>query len=161
MTITVPKRLDSLPALCAVVSCPMTLEPGQVDYAALVLHTTSDTTPFQPTDTLGLDARQVLYPSAGAKSPLSLSLLGDSVPVPAYYFRKPGGVDIEVPITNFVRQMLTGDTTSSGLPYSHTVALLASSEPSSIQYATFMGPGQLTPPILKLVVTASKKVVLP
>lgn len=163
MTIAVPNKLDSTLAapLCAVVSCPMTLEPGNVDYAALILHTNTDSTPFQPTDTIGLDVRQVLDPTAGAKSPLSLSLLPDSITVPAFYFRAAGGADVEVPITDFVRQMLTSDTTAAGLPYSHTLALLAPSEPSSIQYGTFIGPGQSNAPILKLVVTTSKKVVLP
>ncbi len=168
MTLTVPDTIDSLPAVCAVVSCPVALKPGNIDYAALILHTDTGTLAFQPTDTMGVDVRAVLDPSQGAKSPLGSSFFAaDSsgmtgVRIPPSAFRKVGGQDVEIPITGFVQQMLAGDTTSVGLPVPHTLALVASGEPSTIQYASFVGPGGgQYAPVLKLIITVSKTVELP
>ncbi len=163
MHINVPSELDSLPVLCAVVSCPMKLKASQVNYAALVLHTDFSAPAFQPTDSVGLDVRRVLSPAALPKAPLSTSLLASSTGfrVPSFYFNRPGGTDVEVPITGFIQDLLASDTTSAGLPLSHVLALLSANEPVSISYATFQGPGSAHPPLLKLIVTASKAVVLP
>ncbi len=163
MRINVPDSLDNLPVLCAVVACPMKLTADQVNYAALVLHTDFSDPAFQPSDSVGLDVRRVLSPEALPKAPLSTSMLASSTGfrVPSFYFNRPGGVDVEVPITGFVRDLISSDTTAAGLPLSHVLALLAASEPASVSYATFQGPSGAQPPLLKLIITGSKAVVLP
>lgn len=163
MHINVPDHLDSLPVLCAVVTCPMKLKAGDVNYAAIVLHTDFSDPAFQPTDSVGLDVRRVLSPAALPKAPLSTSLLASSTGfrIPSFYFNRPGGTDVEIPITGFVQNILASDTTSAGLPLSHVLALLSANEPLSISYATFQGPTQAHPPVLRLIVTSSKAVVLP
>ncbi len=161
--VTLPKELNGPPALCQAVGCPMTLRPDQVNYASLILRTQQGDEAFRPVDSLGFDVREVLSPTELPKSPLSGSLLADpnGVRVPAFKFNRPQGEDIEIPVTGFIQDLVRGET-ASGRPVSSTVALLSPSEPASISFGTFQGPGGgVLAPTLKLIVTAGKTVVLP
>jgi len=160
--VTLPKQLDGPAALCERLGCPVTLRPGQVTYAAIILRTTPGDVAFRPVDSLGIDVREVLSPSELPKSPLSGSLLADpnGVRVPPSQFNQPQGDDVEIPVTGFVQDLVRG-LTLSGRAVSNTLALLASPEPSSLSFGTFEGPAQAGAPILKLIVTVGHTVVLP
>lgn len=161
LDVNVPVRLNGPAALCAAAGCPVELTPTRVNYAALVLTSRRPQAGFQPSDTLGVDVRVVYQRSAMPKSPLGPSLsgaLGKRVaPAP---FTTAEGTEVEIPITNFVRTLLQGDSVG-GFPPPKSLALLSIFEPSSLTYASFFGPGTPGAPVLKLIVTAGRSVQLP
>ena len=162
LDIGLPARLTGPPELCAAVGCPLTLESGQVNHAALLLRSRQTETAFQPTDTVRLDVRPVFSRAAMPKSPLGASLIGQSQNghVAPAAFGSGAGVQIEVPVTQFVRQLLPGASQGPVDPPS-TLALLSVFEPLSISFATFHGPGGPDEPVLKLIITVSPSVELP
>lgn len=161
LDIDVPLQLNGPAALCAAAGCPVELTPTRVNYAALVLSTAVTEPAFQPSDTFPVDVRPVFQRSAMPKSPLGPSLanpLGTRMD-PAYFSSAPG-TEVEIPITNFVRSILQGDSIG-GFPPPRSVALLSVFEPSSIAFASFFGPGTPRAPVLKLIVTTGRAVQLP
>ncbi len=159
--VTVPQSLSE-PKLCAAVTCPLELTAQRVNYASLVLRTRRTTPSFAPTDTVNLDVRPVFDRSTLPKSPLGTSLLTTSIGkrFAADLFTDEADSEIEIPITQFVRSLLSPDTTAA-LPPPHTLALLSTFEPVSIAFASFYGPATLDAPVLKLVITAGRSVELP
>ena len=158
----VPTQLSGPPALCAAVACPVTLNPGEISYAALVLRTRAAEDAFQPSDTVGLDARVVLSRDALPKAPLGASVFGTAGQrFPAALFVASAGTEVEIPITSFVRNLLEGVDPDTQIPFPNTLALLSTFEPRSIGYASFYGPGGPDAPMLKLIVTVGPSVELP
>lgn len=162
LDVAIPAELDGYPGLCAAVSCPFTLEPGQISFAALRLTSRTTAAAFQPTDTVRLDVRPVFDRAAMPKSPLGTSLVGAQFgrPVsPDAFGANPGQV-IEVPFTSFARDLLRGED-ARGNPAPNTLALLSVFEPLSIAFASFAGPGSANEPVLRLVLTVGPPVELP
>jgi hypothetical protein len=156
-----PVTLSGPAALCAAVTCPVTLTPEQVSYAALVLTGRNSTPAFQPSDSVGLDMRAVFDRSAMPKAPLGPSLLGGlGKRVAPDLFGSNEGQEVELPITNFVRDLVAGDSIR-GFPPPNTLALLSIFEPASLTFASFFGPGSPGAPVLKLIITAGRTVELP
>jgi len=161
MDLQVPTQLNGPPALCAAVGCPVTLERGGVTYAALVLRSTQSEGPFQPTDSLGIDARQVLSRAALPKAPLGSTLLeSGGRRIPGALFGSGVGSVVEIPITPFVRNLVEAANVGA-TGYSNTLALLSVFEPLSMTYGSFYGPGTPHAPVLKLIVTVGPSVELP
>lgn len=161
LDLSLPAQLEGPPELCAAVGCPLVLESGQVNQAVLLLTSRASVDAFQPTDTVLLDARPVLSRATMPKSPLGVSLVPDSAGrVAPEAFGAGAGVEIEVPVTSFVRQLLPG---AEGAPANgpNTLALLSVLEPLSIAFASFYGPGGPDEPVLKLILTVIPPVELP
>jgi hypothetical protein len=160
LDVNVPAQLNGPEELCAVVTCPVDLTPDRLNYAALVLNSRASEEAFQPSDTVGLDVRPVLSREALPKSPLGGSLIGTlgRRVGPASFGAEPGE-EIEIPITQFARDLLRGEDEGSAPP--NTLALLSVFEPVSIAFASFFGPGVPEEPVLKLIVTAGQTVELP
>jgi len=144
-----------------VVTCPVTLHSSELNYAALVLRTRRTQDAFQPTDTVAIDVRPVLSRVALPKAPLGNSLIGFAGRV-----IRPGlvgdeaGEDIEIPITIFAQNLISG-TDAAGFEPPNTLALLSVFEPVSIAFASFHGPGDENAPFLKLIITIGRFVELP
>ena len=161
LDVTIPSRLDGPPELCAVVGCPVALKPFQLNYAALVFRSRLGEEAFQPTDTVGLDVRTVLSREALPKAPLGASLVGPiGQRVGPAAFGEQAGTAIEIPITQFARDLLR-DADDPGTSLTNTLALLSAFEPVSIAFVSFHGPGDESGPVLRLVVTVGRAVELP
>lgn len=162
LDVSIPNQLTGPPGFCAVVSCPFTVEPGQISFAALRLTSRTTDAAFQPSDTVRLDVRPVYDRSVMPKSPLGGSLIGATLGRavgPNAFGSAPGEV-IEVPFTTFARDLLRGED-ESGNPAPTTLALLSVFEPLSIAFASFEGPGSANEPVLRLVLTIGPPVELP
>jgi hypothetical protein len=161
MDIDVPLQLTGPASLCAEVGCPVTLTPTRVNYAALVVTTRPTEAAFQPTDSVNVDIRTVYQRSAMPKSPLGPSLFGSlGRRVSGESFGEGRPTEVEIPITGFVRDIVSGELIG-GFPPPRSLVLMASFEPSSITYASFFGPGSPAAPMLKLIVTAGRPVQMP
>jgi hypothetical protein len=162
LDLTIPEVLDGIPELCAVVSCPHTVDPGEISFAALRLTSRATDAAFQPTDSIRLDVRPVFDRSAMPKSPLGPSLVEGALgrPVPPEAFSSSPGQEIEIPFTTFARDLLRGED-GDGNPAPGTLALLSVFEPFSIAFASFEGPGSPAEPSLILVLTIGPPVELP
>ena len=160
LNVKIPTHLDGPAELCvAAGGCPLELEPLQLNYAAITLKSERGEQAFQPTDSIGLDVRQVLRRDALPKAPLGESLtglLGQRVGPDAFGVKS--GTDIEIPITEFVRDLLESQ---DGTNPTKTLALLSVFEPISIAYASFHGPGDENGPVLRLVITVGRAMELP
>ena len=160
LNVKIPTHLDGPAELCvAAGGCPLELEPLQLNYAAITLKSERGEQAFQPTDSIGLDVRQVLRRDALPKAPLGESLtglLGQRVGPDAFGVKS--GTDIEIPITEFVRDLLDSQ---DGINPTKTLALLSVFEPISIAYASFHGPGDENGPVLRLVITVGRAMELP
>lgn len=157
LDVAVPAELTGPPELCATVGCPFALQPRHVSYAALGLRTRQTETAFQPTDSTVLDVRAVLSRPSLPKSPLGTSLVagGLGTRVGPEGFGAQDGQLIEIPITSFVQNFLSGPD-ASGRPPSNTLALLTLSEPGTFWYTSFFGPGGPNEPVLDLILTISQ-----
>lgn len=153
--------LTGPPELCARVGCPYTPQAGQISYAALSLTSQASEAGFQPTDTLFVDVRSVLDTSTLPKAPLGISQTGGfGRSIEPQAFGAAPGERVDLPVTGFVRTLLAGPDESGKAPPS-VLALLSASEPSSLFFASFVGPGAAGEPTLKLIVTVSEPQVLP
>jgi hypothetical protein len=162
LDVDVPPELSGPAEFCAVVSCPHTLEPAEISYAALVLTSRATDPAFQPTDSIGLDVRPVFSRAAMPKAPLGGSLVADLLGrrvAPEAFGSAPGEL-IEIPVTSFARDLLRG-TDETGNPAPSTLALLSVFEPSSIAFASFEGPGSPNEPFLRLILTIGPAVRVP
>jgi len=156
LDVAVPAQLTGPPALCAAVTCPFTLSPGDVSFASLTLRSRAPPLTFRPTDSVSIDVRAVLSSGALPKSPLGASLIPNGIGQfvdPSLFLPTGEGSAVEIPITSYVRAFLSGPDASGRAPPT-TLALLGGPEPSSFTFAEFFGPGP-NEPELKLVVTVS------
>jgi hypothetical protein len=162
MDVSIPSVIDGYAEFCKLVSCPHTVTPVQISFAALVLTSRMTDAAFQPSDSIRLDVRPVTDRSAMPKSPLGNSLIEGRFgrPVPPAAFGSSPGVSIEIPFTTFSRDLLRGED-SKGNPAAGTLALLSVVEPFSISFASFDGPGSASEPYLRLVLTIGPPVGLP
>lgn len=162
LDVTIPATITGPPEFCAVVSCPHTLEPGEISYAALVLTSRASDAAFQPTDSILLDVRPVYDRASMPKSPLGSSLTGGALgrSVPAAAFGSEPGATVEIPFTSYARDLLRGED-EAGNPAPPTLALLSVFEPYSIAFASFEGPASASEPMLRLVLTIGPPVELP
>lgn len=150
MTFDMPKVLNGPAEVCQAVGCPFTLTPTGINHASLTLRT-KEVTPvaFQPSDSVRIDVRAVLVPERLPKAPLGASFLGVlGRSIPASGFGAGAGVEVGVPITEFVRTQVASDS-----PPSRDLALLSTLEPLSIAFSSFEGPGSAAEPSLRLIVT--------
>jgi hypothetical protein len=160
MDVTLPP-LNGPPELCAAVGCPYTPLAGDISYAGLVLTSRATEAAFQPNDTVLLDVRPVLSPPALPKSPLGASQTGGlGAAIGPEAFGAAAGAQVEVPITSFMRTLLAGPDANGRAPPS-TLALMSASEPASLTFASFSGPADPEPPVLKLILTVGAPQVLP
>jgi hypothetical protein len=162
LDIALPSVLNGPQELCDAAGCPFALAPTNVTYAAIGLRTRRPPDAFAPTDTITVDARAVLSPTALPKSPLGVSVVGvnGSTFAPALFGPQEGSL-VDVPITAFVQSVLRGPD-EAGRPPSTTLAILSLPEPGTFSFAEFFGPGSgVNEPVLKLVITASPPVELP
>ena len=109
-----------------------------------------------------LDVRAVLSRDALPKSPLGESLIQNpfGTVIPGDFFGSQDGQLVEVPITSFVRDLLS-EPEVSGRDRPNTLALISKAEPSSFAFASFHGPGSSMEPMLKLILTVSRPMELP
>lgn len=148
-----PAMVEGPPELCAVASCPFTLDPDQINVASLVLTTREADPGLAPRDTIAFDVRSVLAPDRLPKSPLGPPLvLGRRVDVDPAAFVGDGGRELELPITPFVRDQLRDSTSSGGDPAT-TVSVLSVPEGRSFDLAWFSGPAGVDPPFVRVILT--------
>jgi hypothetical protein len=160
MQVTIPP-LNGPPELCAAVSCPFTPEGGQISYAGLELVSRATEAGFEPFDSLSVDVRSVLSPPRLPKSPLGPSETGGlGTAVSPEAFGVLAGSPVDVPVTSFIRTLLEGPDSDGRAPPS-TLALLSASEPASLSFASFYGPGDPQEPVLRLVITVGDDQVRP
>ena len=153
-----PTVLDGPPELCQVVECPLALTPESVNAASLRLTTAPTQDGFRPSDTLRIDVREVLEPSRLPKSPLGISLGGlFGTRVPPVYFGDSTGSTVEIPMANYVINLIQADTVGGG-DLSSTMALLSAFEPLSLPFASFFGPGSPHEPEMRLILTVGGQV---
>ncbi|MDH3207564.1 MAG: hypothetical protein OEO79_13265 [Gemmatimonadota bacterium] len=154
--------LTGPPELCtAVGGCPYTPQASDVSYAALSLTSQATEAAFRPTDSVRVDLRPVLSPLRLPKSPLGASQTGGfGTPIAAEAFGSGAGTRVEVPMTSFVRTLLSGAGAGGVAPPS-TLALLGAPEPSSLTFGSFFGPADPDAPILRLILTVGTPQVLP
>ena len=161
LDVRLPMQLNGPEALCAEVSCPVTLHASELNYAALVFRTRRTQEAFQPTDTVAIDVRPVLSRAALPKAPLGNSLVGFvGRLIGPEFFGEQAGQDVEIPITIFAQNLISG-TDAAGFEPPRTLALLSVFEPVSIAFASFHGPGDENAPFLRLIVTIGRSVELP
>jgi hypothetical protein len=95
------------------------------------------------------------------KAPLGNSLVGFAGRlIRPEVFGDEAGEEIEIPITIFAQNLISG-TDAAGFEPPNTLALLSVFEPVSIAFASFHGPGGEYAPFLKLIVTIGRFVELP
>ncbi len=150
----VPATIDGPAGLCALVGCPYTIDPENLNRASLIL-TSRESQPagFQPVDSIRLDVRPVLAPEALPKSPLGPTFFGTQLFGPEL-FGDGAGEKIEVQITTLVRSLLDPD--QDDVP--SDIALLMRFEPLDISFAEFEGPNSPDAPILRLLLTVTDTV---
>ena len=163
LDVTLPDELTGPPELCAAAGCPFVISPQDISFAGLSLRSrTTEDAAFQPSDSMRLDVRAVLSRDALPKSPLGESLIQDpsGTVIPGEFFGLQDDQLVEIPITSFVRDLLSGPE-STGRVRPNTLALISKAEPSSFAFASFHGPGSSMEPMLKLILTVSRPMELP
>ncbi|MFH1764008.1 MAG: hypothetical protein ABIF09_07445 [Gemmatimonadota bacterium] len=157
-TMGMPKTLDGPAELCQVVQCPLTLTPGSLISASLVLTTQAPPPAFQPTDSLYLDVRPVLEPSRLPKSPLGSSLAGiQGVILEPGDFGGEAGAEIEIPLGSYIETLIARNS-GADVEVPATLALLSLFEPLSLYFAAFEGPDSPAGPKLRLILTLAEDV---
>lgn len=150
MTFNVPRVLNGPESVCQAVGCPFTLTSAGINHASLTLRTKEvEPVAFQPSDSVRIDVRAVLVPERLPKAPLGASFLGVlGRSIPSAGFSTTPGLEVGIPITEFVRQQIASDD-----PPTRDLALLSTLEPLSIAFSSFEGPGGAFEPSLRLIVT--------
>ena len=153
----IPHTLTGYASVCAQIECPVEITPDRVSYAGLQLTAAAGSPAFTPSDTLTLDVRMVTAPDFLPRSPLGPSglALSGGARVPPELFLAPEGQVFEIPITEFVRDQLRGESLG-GTQVTSTLAIMSIVEPLSINYATFGGRSSSTPPTLRLILNFSR-----
>lgn len=147
-----PEELTGPTQLCAAVGCPVRLTPDRITYAALVLTSRASPAGFQPRDTLSMDVRPVLAPDLLPRSPLGLTLVPEGRPLPPDYFGTGAAQIVEVPITQFIQDLIRGERLSGEMAPAG-ISLLSSFEPLSLDFHTFGGAGGGDAPVLRILIT--------
>lgn len=146
---------DSIPfqgEVCPSGGCTLPLVADGITLAALVLTPGPIDTSLRPTDSLIVDARPVYSPQHLPRAPLGTSVGFPLVLVGPEVFADGAGGTVEIPITNFVKDLVRGVTEDS-LPAPNTLAVLAGIEPQSFELMRFLGPGSQAPPTLRILVS--------
>jgi hypothetical protein len=142
-------------------TCSVELKAERLIYAGLVLTSTQPgASILVPQDTVRLDLRPVLAPTLLPRSPLGLPLSFLAKSVAPEAFAGAAGQRVEVPVTRFLRDLLTPPGEGQD-PSPTWVSLMGGVEPSELGRATFAGPGTLNRPRLRLILTRSEGVTLP
>ncbi|MCH2460313.1 MAG: hypothetical protein MK239_04615 [Gemmatimonadetes bacterium] len=163
LDLTMPDELTGPPELCAAAGCPFVISPQDVSFAGLSLRSrVTEDAAFQPSDSMRLDVRAVLSRDALPKSPLGESLIQNpfGTVIPGDFFGLQDGQLVEVPITSFVRDLLS-EPEVSGRDRPNTLALISKAEPSSFAFASFHGHGSTMEPMLKLILTVIRTMEVP
>lgn len=158
--ISLPPRIQAPDPLCATLSCPVELTPEAVVFAALDLRSRAAPAGFRPADTLSVDVRPVLDPDRFPRSPLGSSFLPFGQLVAPEWFGSSPGRTVSVPVTNFVRDLVRGET-PAGRPPPAALALLSPLEPLAFEFTPFEGPGTDGAPTLRILLTLMDGVRLP
>lgn len=159
--VELPETLNGPDRLCETLGCPFALNEGSVSFAALVVTTGSSPEAFRPRRSLALDVRPVLSPGRLPKAPLGRSLVGGpGRELTPGSFDDGAAEEITVPMTQYVRDLLRGET-RGGQDVPSTLAFLSALEPLSLSFATFAGPGSDGAPYLRLILTEDDGVTLP
>lgn len=153
------ERMDTLTVACPQVSaeCRVRLGDATVTYAGLVLHPTQSPPGFLPQDSMRLGTRPVLV---SPLAPLERSPLGPFTGVaedfllPSRFLPQPASEPVEVPLTPFMRDLVT-DTLPSDDPPSRWVAVLPLVEGVDFGMAAFEPM-----PRLRLVLTIANQLQL-
>jgi hypothetical protein len=155
-----PAALDGPAELCALVECPLVLEPQMVNSALLTLKTGETQPAFRPSDSLRLDLREVLEPGRLPKSPLGSSLTSlFGVAFPPEVFGDSAGTRVTIPISGYVSDLIAAKS-QPDLEIPGTLALLSAFEPLSLPFATFLGLDGADGPEIELILTVGKGVEL-
>lgn len=137
---------------CPSGECALPLNPDGITQAALILTPAPTDASLRPTDTLFVDARPVPSPEYLPRAPLGNSVHVPVLRVPPGIFAGEEGSVLEIPITNFVKDLARGVTADS-VPAPNTLALLAAIEPQSFELMRFLGPDSSSPPELRILVS--------
>ncbi|MEZ4414894.1 MAG: hypothetical protein R3E10_04005 [Gemmatimonadota bacterium] len=156
LSLALPAQLTGPAALCAVVTCPLTLRADELSSAQLLLTTIEGPPAFQPRDSISIGARQLLAPETFPRSPLGDLLTpfaGIRISGPA--FSSAPGQTVPVSITPFIQNLIEPD---SGTVAVNSLALISPVEPSSLEFMSFAGLGGSGAPVLRLILTVGGKV---
>ena len=165
LTLGLPPTVPGPAAICGGTPCQVELTGDRINHAALLLTTRPGDPAFAPTDTTEIEVRGVIAPEFLPKSPLASPLYIDSIGQPAgpeihpSAFQPGGGRVVELAITPLLRDLVAGRT--GIFRPTPTIALMEVREPFSFLFGSFVGPGQVGAPILRLVITISDPVRLP
>lgn len=159
--IELPETVDGSPEVCAVVSCPITLDENRVNFAGLVLETRAPPPAYVPGDTVIMEIRTVTAPERLPRAPVGAHVGG---PVgrrmaPAL-FGPDVGSQVTIPLTGYIQNLLVGET-AEGVVVPTTVSLLTAFEPLTLGFASFAGPGEEGAPFLRILLTLGEGVELP
>lgn len=157
LRVDVPTELTGPAELCAQVTCPLTLEPGLINSAQLVMRTRASPEAFQPIDTFMVRPQEVREPDRIPRTPLGRQLVATDVSIPPSFFAGQSGAEISVPLTSFLQTLLEGPQQGEPVP-SDAIVLLAPFEPSSLGFATFDGLGTTNAPVLRMILTVGDRV---
>lgn len=158
--VTLPSRIEPGDPLCTQVRCPAEIRPEAVVYAALLLRSRAVGPAFQPADTLIVDVRPVLAPELVARSPVGNSYLPFGAVIAPGAFGPEAGGTLTLPVTRFVRDLVTGPE-EGALPPPASLVLLSPVEPLSFEFGEFAGAGGSDEPVLRILLTTVGGVRLP
>ncbi len=150
--VQLPSSLRIRDDSCPSGECTLPLSADGITQAALILTPGSADAALRPTDTLFVDARPIPSPEHLPRAPLGNSIQVPVLQVPPEIFAGEEGRVLEIPITNFVKDLARGITEDS-VPAPNTLALLAAIEPQSFELMRFLGPDSSSPPLLRILIS--------
>ena len=159
ITLKLPRMIGGSPEVCGGGECQFDLTAAGLNLAELILTTRVTESPFEPSDTTRMDIRAVLHPEKIPKSPLGDLLAPDGATLPPEIFAQQSGSQVAISLTSLISDVLKSETVGD-LP-SSTIALLNSTEPGPLGFASFDGSEDAGAPVLRLVLTFAEKVSLP
>lgn len=146
---------------CAVIECPFDLSAEQVTYAGIQLFTRETPSRYSTSDSLVAELRTVLRPDLLPRSPLGRNPVGGVGGLPPDAFGLGADELVEVPLTNYVQDLIEGDSGGGAAPAS-TVALLSPVEPLTFAFGEFHGGNAgVLAPRFRLILTLADEVDLP
>lgn len=159
ITLKLPRMIGGSPEICGGVGCQFDVTRADLNLAELILTTRVTESPFEPSDTTRMDIRTVLHPDRIPKSPLGDLLSLGGATLPPEIFAQQSGSPVTISLTGLMSNVLKSETVGD-LP-SSTIALVNSTEPGPLGFASFDGSGGAGAPALRLVLTLAGKVGLP
>lgn len=146
---------------CQVVACPLEISPEQVTYAGIQLFTRETASHYSTSDSVTAELRTVLRPDLLPRSPLSARPIGGVGGLPPDAFGLGADELVEIPLTDYVRDLIQGDSGGGTAP-SSTVAFLSPVEPLSFAFGEFHGgDAGVLAPRFRLILTLADEVDLP